>query len=101
MDQAVEDRDTKISKDMLSRFKKTTSFTEGLDGGRQTDATDTSQFKLIHDRASIPKIQRLMCHYIDNHKVFFNKDVVRLPKYESSAPFFVSTMQFADAYLDN
>lgn len=42
-----------------------------------------------------------MCHFINNHKKFFNKDVVKLPNYEKSAPFYTNTMEFADKYLDD
>lgn len=58
-------------------------------------------FKLIRSPQNIPKIKNLMCHFINNHKKFYNKDVVRLPGYDKSAPFFVDSMTFADKYLDD
>ena len=42
-----------------------------------------------------------MCHFINKHKRFCNKDVIRLPKYEKTAPFFIDTMNFADNFLDD
>lgn len=58
-------------------------------------------FKLIRSPQNIPKIKNLMCHFINSHKKFFNKDVVKIPSYEKSAPFYVESMGFADRYMDD
>ncbi len=56
-------------------------------------------FRLNQSAKNLPKLKGLICHYISKNKKYFNKEVISLPNYEKSAPFFIDTMRFADDIL--
>lgn len=41
----------------------------------------------------------MLCYYVSNNRKYFNKEVIKIPSYEKSAPFFVDTLKFADHVL--
>lgn len=44
-------------------------------------------------------MKRILSHYISNNRFFFNKEVIKIPEYEKSAPFYVDSLKFADVFL--
>ncbi|KAL4469377.1 hypothetical protein ABPG72_003884 [Tetrahymena utriculariae] len=94
---AIKDRDAKESRQILTKFTNKNEEKEYV----MPRQFNLESFKLVRNDKNIQKIKNLMCHFINSHKNYFNKEVVNLPHYEKSAPFHIETMQFADNYLDD